>query len=63
MSAYRHNMRERCEDPKKSDKEILGDLYDIYYNNRDLRMLLDLLATSSGVAPAIAIMTMFDKVS
>ena len=63
MSAYRHNMREICEDPKKSDREILGDLYDIYYNNRDLRMLLDLLATSSGVAPAIAIMTMFDKVS
>merc|ERR1712156_1020506 len=41
--------------------EILGDLYDIYYNNRDLRLLLDLLATSSGVAPAIAIMTLFDK--
>ena len=41
---------------------MLGDLYDIYYDNRDLRLLLELLATSSGVAPAIAIMTLFDKV-
>jgi len=61
MSAYKHNMRQRCKDNQKSDKEVLGDLYDIYYNNRDLRMLLDLLATSSGVAPAIALMTLFDK--
>ena len=43
-------------------REVLGDLYDIYYDNRDLRLLLELLATSSGVAPAIAIMTLFDKV-
>ncbi len=41
---------------------MLGELYHIYYNNRDLRLLLDLLATSSGIAPAIAIMTLFDKV-
>ena len=46
----------------KTDKELFGDLYDIYYNNRDLRLLLDLLATSSGVAPAISVMTLFDKV-
>ena len=42
--------------------QILGELYHIYYNNRDLRLLLNLLATSSGIAPAIAIMTLFDKV-
>ena len=42
---------------------MLGDLYDIYYDNRDLRLLLELLATSSGVAPAIAIITLFDKVT
>ena len=62
MSTYKANMRERAGDSMKSDKQLLGDLYDIYYNNRDLRLLLDLLATSSGVAPAIAIMTLFDKV-
>ena len=58
---YRLNMRAR-DDSNKTDKELLGDLYDIYYNNRDLRLLLDLLATSSGVAPAISVMTLFDKV-
>ena len=63
MSAYKYNMLERAHGSGKSDREVLGDLYDIYYNNRDLRLLLDLLATSSGVAPAIAIMTLFDKVS
>ena len=62
MAAYKVNIKERERNSGKSDKEILGDLYDIYYNNRDLRLLLDLLATSSGVAPAIAIMTLFDKV-
>ena len=41
---------------------MLGEVYDIYYTNRDMRLLLDLLATSSGVAPAIAIMMVFDKV-
>ena len=62
MAAYKYNIKEREKGSGKSDEEILGDLYDIYYNNRDLRLLLDLLATSSGVAPAIAIMTLFDKV-
>ena len=63
MSAYKYNMLERSHGSGKSDREVLGDLYDIYYNNRDLRLLLNLLATSSGVAPAIAIMTLFDSVS
>jgi len=60
MSSYRSMMRAGA-DPKLSDEEVLGELYSIYYDNRDLRLLLDLLATSSGVAPAIAIMTIFDK--
>lgn len=60
MTTYKKNMRAR-EGDSKTDKELLGDLYDIYYNNRDLRLLLDLLATSSGVAPAISVMTLFDK--
>jgi len=60
MVTYRKNMRAR-DGTDKTDKELLGDLYDIYYNNRDLRLLLDLLATSSGVAPAISVMTLFDK--
>ena len=62
MAAYQRNMRERAEGTGRSDRQILGDLYDIYYDNRDLRLLLNLLATSTGVAPAISIMTLFDKV-
>ena len=52
---------------KKADKgttkrEAMGDIYDIYYNNKDMKLLLDLLATSSGVAPALAVLTILDKV-
>ena len=63
MSTYKANMREKAGESEKTDKELLGDLYDIYYNNRDLKLLLDLLARSSGVAPAIAIIALLDKVS
>jgi len=61
MSTYKQKMLDREENQGKSEREVLGEMYDIYYGNRDLRLLLDLLATSSGVAPAIGIMTLFDK--
>ena len=61
MVTYKQNMRAR-EGKEKTAKELLGGFYEIYYNNKDLRLLLDLLATSSGVAPAISVMTLFDKV-
>jgi hypothetical protein len=60
MATYKANMRERAGDGTKTDKQILVDLYDLYYNNGDFRLLL--LATSSGVAPAIAILALFDDV-
>ena len=63
MATYKANMREQVEDPTRTDKEVLGDLFDLYYNNGDFRLLLDLLAASSGVAPAISIMALFDEVS
>jgi hypothetical protein len=34
-------------------KELMGELYDIYYENRDLRLLLDLLSATSGLAPPL----------
>eukprot|EP00095_Tigriopus_kingsejongensis_P004023 maker-scaffold5_size1054832-snap-gene-1.14 protein:Tk04023 transcript:maker-scaffold5_size1054832-snap-gene-1.14-mRNA-1 annotation:"leucine-rich repeat-containing protein 8d-like" len=43
------------------DRHALGELHNIYYNNRDLKLLLDLLAQTSGVAPAIRILALFDK--
>ena len=47
MLAYKRNLRDSSGGEEVDEKEMLGNLYDIYYNNRDLRLLLDLLATSS----------------
>jgi len=60
MRNYKHNLIEGNTEGK-SEALVLGDLYQIYYDNRDLRLLLDLLSASSGIAPAISIMTLFDK--
>ena len=46
-----------------TEREVVGELQDIYYNNRDIRVMLQLLATSSGVAPAICLFSIFDKVT
>ena len=38
----------------KHDREgLLGELNDIYYDNSDLRLLLDLLAATTGLAQPI----------
>ena len=64
MRAYKRNKREAAKNDKEKpvDEKILGDLYHIYYQNRDLKLLLELLAMGSGVAPAISFMTLFDSV-
>ena len=64
MRAYKNNKREAAkkDNEKPDDSKILGDLYHIYYKNRDLNRFLELLAMSSGVAPAISFMTLFDSV-
>ena len=59
MKAYK---KSRMEGKKQNDKKILGDLYDLYYHNRDLRLFLELLAVSSGVASALSVMALFDEV-
>jgi len=60
MRTYKHNLIHN-NSAGTSEAVLLGELYHIYYDNRDLRLLLDLLAASSGIAPAISIMTLFDK--
>ena len=70
-------------------RELLGDLYDFYYNrfvyicsylftllqkkinivndfffsgcSRDMKLLLDLLAATSGIAPCLKLLCMFDR--
>ena len=46
----------------KSEQQLLGNLLGIYFNNRDLKLLFDLLCAGSGVAPAIALICLFDEV-
>ena len=64
MRIYKKSKREAAQkdNEKPLDEKILGDLYAIYYNNRDAKLFLELLAMSSGVAPAISVMAMFDSV-
>ena len=64
MRVYKKSLREaaRKDEEKPVDEKILGDLYEIYYRNRDLKLFLELLAMSSGVAPAISVMALFDSV-
>ena len=40
-------------DEPMDNKELLGNLWDIYYNNKDLKLLLNLLAESSGLASSL----------
>ena len=60
MRKYKKEFKKLNHDAK-TDQELFGDLYDLYYNNRDLKLLLDLLATSSGVAPCLRLLCLFDK--
>ena len=68
MRSYRKNLCENLQEQKwkkvnkKNRKELLGDLYDIYYNGKDLAFLLNLLTSSSGIAESLVIMTVLDKV-
>ena len=47
----------------KAEKGAGKGVEDIYNNNLDLRLLLDLLANSSGIPMAISVMTLLDQVS
>ena len=40
-------------DKEVESEELLGNLWHTYYNNKDLRMLLNLLTESSGVASSL----------
>ena len=53
MHSYRIYLRKNENSSIVSDQELLGNLNDIYYNNRDLNLLLNLLAESSGLATSL----------
>ena len=43
--------------------ELLGELNEIYYENNDLRLLLDLLAATTGLAPPLRLVKCFDMLN
>ena len=55
MRRYRNKLRSaaKMDSGDTSSETLLGELHEIYYNDRDLRLLLDLLAKSSGLAPPL----------
>ena len=68
MENYKKNLTENLQEQQKKKitkenrKELLGDLYDIYYKGKDLAFLLNILTSSSGIAESLFIMTVLDKV-
>ena len=68
MRNYQENFRENLSEEQKNKftkearRELLGDLYDIYYSSADLALFLNLLTSSSGIADSLVIMTALDKV-
>ena len=46
---------------KVSDTDSIVELYDLYYNNYDMQLLLDLLASKSGIAPCLKLLSILDK--
>ena len=52
MRRYRTYLR-KTEQTLVTDQNMLGNLWDIYYNNKDLKLLLNLLAESSGLATSL----------
>ena len=63
MRSYKSQLRSaaKMEGGDTSSKQLLGELHEIYYENRDLRLLLDLLAKSSGLAPPLRVMALLDQ--
>ncbi|XP_023321475.1 uncharacterized protein LOC111696157 [Eurytemora carolleeae] len=64
MRAYSYELKAAAVAEGKentSARILMGEMYEIYYNNRDLRLLLDLLAATSGLAPCLRVMALLDK--
>jgi len=65
MGNYQDELRKSAGDPGAGDeteaKALLGELFEIYYDNRDLRLLLDLLAATTGLAPPLKVMSLLDQ--
>ena len=59
LSSMVNNLKDEIESSVK-DTDSLLDLEDMYFKNADMKLLLDLLATNSGIAPCINLLGLFD---
>ena len=48
-------------DAEPSRAELLGEMNEIYYDNYDLRLLLDLLAATTGLSTPLRVMALLDR--
>ena len=49
------------EDAEPSRQELLGEMNEIYYENLDLRLLLDLLAATTGLSTPLRVLSLLDR--
>ena len=63
MRSYRSQLESAAiaQGADTSSRVLLGEIHDIYYENRDLRLLLDLLSVTSGLAPPLRVLVLLDK--
>lgn len=59
MAKFEKNFKQLKEDP--DENQFKGGLYSIYYHNKDTKLLLDLLAETSGIGPCLKLLCLFEK--
>ena len=53
-------MKLKNDDEFVKDTNSLLDLEDMYFSNKDMKLLLDLLSINSGIAPCFYLLGIFD---
>jgi len=63
MRSYKNQLQSAAimQGSDTSSRDLLGEIHDIYYENRDLRLLLDLLSVTSGLAPPLRVLALLDN--
>jgi len=60
MEKFESNFENLKEELDQNEFQV-GGLYSVYYHNKDTKLLLDLLAASSGIGPCLKLLCFFDK--
>merc|ERR1719400_219825 len=60
MEKFESNFKELKDGLDQNEFQV-GGLYSVYYHNKDTKLLLDLLAASSGIGPCLKLLCLFDK--